>query len=286
MKIAIAILTVVLCLLIGWTYRIEEVHLQKGKSASVDKWSQTELKSIHYIQLKRDSQQLEFKKNQFGIWMMTKPDFTMADQLKIHQWLTTVLRPKIRRVLPWKERYLSHVHEGVELFISFNEKSLNAILFHLPENTSDRYLYFPKEKLVYRIFSEIALDFEIIAQRYWTKRIFPFSLVDVKEMQYRYKDRVVRFENANGKWSVLGGEQIDWSKVLSQFSQASSIEFINAKLLGRVISQYELLFLDGHRAKMELLMTNEGHVLYYEGRSIGQKIDSEVVSFFFPKLRP
>lgn len=284
-NLALIILLIPLTL---WALHVVDHPLKSGQpEVPIKGWSRTELFSIHEINLRKNEVRFNFQKNKEGIWIMTRPEFVMANQLKVHTIMSSILSPNVERLLDVRGDIQSRLEKkSVQVELKFNRKRIIADIFRIETHGKHDFIRYHEDMdHVYKVIREAKPDISLDRNAYRTKRIFPFNLNAIDKMSYQEGGLQVDFHREGNQLKSKGAISTIWEQIFKQWQKAGGTSFVEEHPGGEVLASYTFSFVSGEKSKLELVVdVRHGFMLFYVGRHIGQTIEPDVKNLFFPQL--
>lgn len=266
----------------------EEKETIGAGTGLMDDWSEMDLRTVNEIHIKKDKQHFEFQKNLDGYWIMRRPTFNLADMLKIQQLFFSCCQPEVERELESSAEFdIKIKEEGIEIEIKNDKKSVKLDFFRLATHQKADFIrYHHRPDKIYKVNRRIDIDLNLNVDDFRTKRIFPFPLEAVNKMIYMHNGREVIFKRENGQFNFDTNYAAIFKDVLNKtkWPRAGCTGFINKKAEGKIIASYNFEFGSEQNAILNLYVDDDGHVLYYQGRDIGMRIDKGTKLLYFPDI--
>ena len=253
----------------------------------INEWNKTQKKSIHKLTISNQYQSLHFLKNTSGVWVMTKPEMIVANQPRMHQIISSILKMKVDRVLPMSKVYEDAVSKkGMRIECEFLEKKIDCVFFKMPLQKHHLFINFKNSPEVLKCVDDVDINTSIKLTEFWTKRVFPFTIDSLKLIIYKRAGQIVHFsKNEDDSWSsnIVPGEE--WKLIFSNLDNAACIKYTDQITGGQLMGSYEFHFQSGRKSLLELKMLDElGYIVIYKGTKRGQMIDKETFDHYFPRL--
>ncbi len=256
----------------AWEVSYEEIpdHGKVQLRSPVEGWSELELRSINEISLRRKgTDDMMFKKDEYGYWWIVQPKLHMADQVDVQSWIGYATKPKAERVFSAPSAYEDQeAKTAIQLELkSIHGRRLCVNYFTMPSHEHHYFLHYTTDKNeIYKILTEHPLDLSKHWQEYRSRRIFPFSLSYVKEINYECAGESLRLlQDEAGNWSAEKSLSPHWQSMKEAWDSAACERYREKpSQMGERIASCRYLFFSGQKAHSELFHHEQlGYILQY-----------------------